>query len=542
MYLTVEQAMSVYPLSEGKLVAGTEGRGRIVKSVNVMDAPDITDWIKEGEMLFTTAFLIKDAPEDAAQLLHKLNRRGSSGLGIKLGRFWDVIPQPMVALANDLGFPLIELPYQFTFSDQMNGLFRAEMQRNTHALHTVVEKQKKLMRFALQSDHNRQLFDDMSGVIGYPIAIVGSKGQMVYNASGIADSLLLQGWPWLNRNQWMRIGQAQAFRVPFVKHQVNTGFALFFTSESIHMTIEEGLFYQAAELISFHMNFRYEDYFERSLHKDFGMLIKRYLNHGIAADVLADFAKKLDLELFEGEFLCALADFSCNGDMSSRQLLLERLKDEYLSHPAVQEMNGIHVVMEEGVLSIYPNGREERTARLTELLHACFNSMDIKGGELPKAAVGGRKSSLADLKGAFAEVKETLRMALELGIGEAVVFCHSLELAYIFEQVSPERMELYCNKILGKLLAKDSDSALEMLRTLEIYIESDGQVNEAAKRLFVHRNTAAYRIEKLSEMLEVDFKKINDLLRLKLALLFRQLLARDSAVSGSSGDSKKRLR
>ncbi|MBP1155661.1 hypothetical protein ACVLD2_000424 [Paenibacillus sp. PvR052] len=33
-------------------------------------------------------------------------------------------------MVDRLGFPLIELPYQFTFSDQMKGLFHAEMQRN----------------------------------------------------------------------------------------------------------------------------------------------------------------------------------------------------------------------------------------------------------------------------------------------------------------------------------------------------------------------------------------------------------------------------
>ncbi|MFH5184458.1 PucR family transcriptional regulator ligand-binding domain-containing protein [Paenibacillus sp. TAB 01] len=87
MHITVEQALSIYPLSEGKLIAGTEGTSRIVKSVNVMDAPDITDWIKDGEMLFTTAYLMKDNPEEAIQLLRTLNKRGSAGLGIKLGRF-----------------------------------------------------------------------------------------------------------------------------------------------------------------------------------------------------------------------------------------------------------------------------------------------------------------------------------------------------------------------------------------------------------------------------------------------------------------------
>lgn len=64
MYLTVEDALKIYPLSEGKLTAGQNGVNRIVKSVNVMDAPDIADWVREGDILFTTAYLMKDAPSD----------------------------------------------------------------------------------------------------------------------------------------------------------------------------------------------------------------------------------------------------------------------------------------------------------------------------------------------------------------------------------------------------------------------------------------------------------------------------------------------
>lgn len=59
-------------------------------------------------------------------------------------------------------------------------------------------------------------------------------------------------------------------------------------------------------------------------------------------------------------------------------------------------------------------------------------------------------------------------------------------LALIFEHVSKERMETFCNRWLGGLLGKDPEYA--------------------------------------SEMLDVDLKMINDLMRLKIAFLFRRIL------------------
>ncbi|MGO4375760.1 PucR family transcriptional regulator ligand-binding domain-containing protein, partial [Paenibacillus sp. MCAF20] len=57
--MTVEQALSIFPLQHGKLVAGEAGLTRVIRSVNVMDAPDIVNWLKYGEILLTSAFVFK---------------------------------------------------------------------------------------------------------------------------------------------------------------------------------------------------------------------------------------------------------------------------------------------------------------------------------------------------------------------------------------------------------------------------------------------------------------------------------------------------
>lgn len=213
MHLTVEEALSIYPLSEAKLIAGSKGKHRIVKSINVMDAPDISDWIKEGEMLLTTAYLIKDSPEEASALLQMLNRRGSAGLGIKLGRFWETVPPPLIAEAEQLNFPLIELPFQFTFSDQMNGLFRAELSRSVGTLQSMMEKQRLLMRLALRSGRSRPLLDTVSEIIGSPLAVISNRGTVVFNNSGYTESEQLEGWPWPPRNQRFRLGEGTGYRL-----------------------------------------------------------------------------------------------------------------------------------------------------------------------------------------------------------------------------------------------------------------------------------------------------------------------------------------
>jgi hypothetical protein len=104
--ISVQEAMNIYPLSEGKVVAGAGGISRMISALNLMDAPDIYNWMKQGELLLTTGYAIKDSSELFVELLHNLNERGSSGLGIKLGRYWKQIPKIVIEEADRLDFPI----------------------------------------------------------------------------------------------------------------------------------------------------------------------------------------------------------------------------------------------------------------------------------------------------------------------------------------------------------------------------------------------------------------------------------------------------
>ncbi|MGO4371306.1 PucR family transcriptional regulator [Paenibacillus sp. 2TAB19] len=109
----------------------------------------------------------------------------------------------------------------------------------------------------------------------------------------------------------------------------------------------------------------------------------------------------------------------------------------------------------------------------------------------------------------------------------------------LFGTLPQASMEDYVGKYLSKLLPdepqllekrrdlKDRTERMqraELLLTLETIIACDGNMNEMARALFIHRNTAAYRIEKLEKVLGLPLRQTDNLLRLKLAFLFREML------------------
>lgn len=89
----------------------------------------------------------------------------------------------------------------------------------------------------------------------------------------------------------------------------------------------------------------------------------------------------------------------------------------------------------------------------------------------------------------------------------------------LFDSVPASIRATFAHEKLGGLLEETTYSR-ELLWTLQVYLESNGQAREAAKRLYVHRNTLAYRLERLQALLGCDLKDLDAVIDLRLALEF----------------------
>jgi len=89
----------------------------------------------------------------------------------------------------------------------------------------------------------------------------------------------------------------------------------------------------------------------------------------------------------------------------------------------------------------------------------------------------------------------------------------------LFDSVPASVRATFAQEKLGSLL-EDSTYSRELLWTLQVYLDSNGQAREAARRLYVHRNTLAYRLERLQTMLGCDLKDLDAVIDLRLALEF----------------------
>lgn len=80
-------------------------------------------------------------------------------------------------------------------------------------------------------------------------------------------------------------------------------------------------------------------------------------------------------------------------------------------------------------------------------------------------------------------------------------------------------LENYIENVLGTILGNRS-----YMEILQFYFEDNCNISKTADRLFFHRNTLKYKIDKIEELLNCDFKDFNHCMKIKMALDIYRIL------------------
>ena len=132
--------------------------------------------------------------------------------------------------------------------------------------------------------------------------------------------------------------------------------------------------------------------------------------------------------------------------------------------------------------------------------------------------VRGWRSSYRDAVQAM-ELAERLQSDSPLYIGDLGVYQLILGLS------DRDKLDGFCEQTLGSLLDYDRRQNADLVKTLEAYFNSHGNLSQTAQSLIVHRNTLLYRMNRITDIAAIDLNRPETRLSLHLALTIRRLLA-----------------
>jgi len=88
----------------------------------------------------------------------------------------------------------------------------------------------------------------------------------------------------------------------------------------------------------------------------------------------------------------------------------------------------------------------------------------------------------------------------------------------------PRELQRFHDETVAPLVAYDDQYETELVRTLESFLEADGNVAKTAERLFTHRHTIRYRLDRVRELSGLDVGSTDGRERLSLGLKSMKVL------------------
>ena len=168
----------------------------------------------------------------------------------------------------------------------------------------------------------------------------------------------------------------------------------------------------------------------------------------------------------------------------------------------------------------------------------------------------GDNVEMSDLEKTAAQIEETLRVNGEstvvVGIGTVATHLRDLAKSYKEAQMAIEVGKVFdtekyiisyenlgigrliyqlpttlCEMFLQEVFKKNPIDALdkETLFTINKFFENNLILSETARKLFVHRNTLVYRLEKIKKLTGLDLREFDDAITFKVALMVKKYLA-----------------
>jgi carbohydrate diacid regulator len=136
--------------------------------------------------------------------------------------------------------------------------------------------------------------------------------------------------------------------------------------------------------------------------------------------------------------------------------------------------------------------------------------------------VGQYYPGLSGLRKSFNDAKVALHLGEKIwGGGKTYHIVDVGMLVALSKEINFERKCELAFQIMKDIFADDS-----LFKTVNVFLENDMNLTEAAKKLHLHRNTLIYRLDKIKKSIGLDPRKFSDAIQIKLGLILYSLKIR----------------
>ena len=512
-YLSLRQVIQQCGYSDFKILAGEAGLDtRKVKTVCVVDIPDIEGWVYGGEFLLTSGYIFQDDPERLIQLIETANKYGAAALGIKMERYIDRVPQSVLRIADKLAFPVIGIPSHYAHTDIINPVLITISEQTLETMNLSDNIHKEFIDIILSDGSIDNVLALLNKYISRELLYVDIvTGERFAYTTSVEFSQLIEDVPLASLSS----------HFPNEKIYLNDKLrGYLFIEKPISDTTADLVMKHAKEALLLLLKAEHDRWQlikgrEAQLIQD--ILYKRFRHDS----EIINRGRSLGVH-FAGEQVVLVVGINNARSMGvtphepyirafeALRLVMQKLQNNVPYTPLEDEMAFILQV---------PKGTWAAVKTdIVKTFKASARNVRTKTGLQLAMGVGSVASSVFSCNKSFREASKALVLA-QHGSKDEIIFWDDVG-AYKFLipiQNSQESID-FINEYLGELIYTHNEENDSLLNTLFCLINANWHLKSVAEAMNLHYNTVKYRYKKIGNIIDKDIDSPSVRLNLAFAM------------------------
>ena len=136
--------------------------------------------------------------------------------------------------------------------------------------------------------------------------------------------------------------------------------------------------------------------------------------------------------------------------------------------------------------------------------------------------IGTAVTGIKEIAHSFKEAQVALEVGKVFDTEKTIVSYENLGIARLIYQLPTTLCDMFLREVFKRGSIDNLDN--ETLFTIQKFFENNLNVSETSRKLFVHRNTLVYRLEKIRKLTGLDLREFDDAIVFKVALMVKKYL------------------
>ena len=163
------------------------------------------------------------------------------------------------------------------------------------------------------------------------------------------------------------------------------------------------------------------------------------------------------------------------------------------------------------------------SADLEKLARSIVDTLGSEFFTRVNVGIGTTATGIKDLAKSFKEAQVALEVGKVFDTDKSIVSYDNLGIARLIYQLPTTLCEMFLKEVFKRGSIESLDQ--ETLFTIQKFFENNLNVSETSRKLFVHRNTLVYRLEKIKKLTGLDLREFDHAIVFKVALMVKKYLS-----------------